>query len=185
MANHTLQYILNYIILFLAIKIFIKDGIFTKPNHQISFIGPDHKNASQIKEKEKQNMNCIYNYSSPIYNISKENCTSLGQKTWALMHSIAASYPLKPTNSEMIDIEYFFNGLLHFYPSKKMKKIVENNSIENGNREQLVKYFCYIHNSMNKLLKKKKYNCYHAADIWGGDCGCNIAENTKDDNLNK
>ena len=36
----------------------------------------------------------------------------------------------------------------------------------------MVKYFCNLHNSVNKRLGKELFDCNKAYDHWGGDCGC-------------
>ena len=100
----------------------------------------------------------------------------IGRHAWALLHSVAASYPIEPTNEDKKQVEDFINGLAHNFPckicGKHFVKLLKDNPIKNNNREELVYYLCDIHNIVNKFLEKPHFDCDKAFDIWGGDCGC-------------
>jgi hypothetical protein len=55
---------------------------------------------------------------------------------------------------------------------KHFKKILEDFPIKNNSREELVNYFCDIHNNVNQRLNKPIFDCKKAFDFWGGNCGC-------------
>lgn len=40
----------------------------------------------------------------------------LGNKSWGLLHTMAAKYPEKPTKEEQCDMKTFFNVFSKFYP---------------------------------------------------------------------
>ena len=170
----------NFISFFLnSFIIFILSKLITKGYLDIYF-SKDKPNEDKNKTKEiKQNFTEIYNYNSEIYIScygmrSDHHSSSLGIHTWKVLHSIAASYSNNPNKIEKKNFENFFYGLIYVYPSNNniFKEIIKEHPIENRNREELVYYICDIHNILNKKLGKKKFNCRHAFDIWGGDCGC-------------
>lgn len=100
----------------------------------------------------------------------------IGRHAWALLHSIAAAYPAIPTNEEKKSIEDFINGFGRNFPckicGKHFVKMIEEHPIKHNSREELVFYFCDLHNLVNKFLGKPYFDCVQAFDIWGGDCGC-------------
>jgi FAD-linked sulfhydryl oxidase len=148
----------SWFILFISIKIY-KNNYISKYK--------DYKNRILIEKKYNETL-------KDFYTKKNENCSSLGKHTWAVLHSIAASYSNKPNNTDKEYYKKFFNGLIHNYPSKNniIKNIVKENPLKNSNREEFVYYICEIHNIMNKKLNKKHFRCKLAFDIWGGDCGC-------------
>ena len=101
----------------------------------------------------------------------------IGRHAWSLLHSVAASYPIEPTDEDKKQIEDFINGLAYSFPckicGKHFVKLLKEHPIKNNNREELVYYLCDIHNIVNKVLDKPYFDCDKAFDIWGGDCGCN------------
>ena len=138
--------IINSILIFLISKFFLKG-------------------YKYIPNSEKINTNSPHNIT----------CASLGSDTWSLLHSVAAMYSNHPNETERESVRDFFEGLMHFYPSKSelMKEIIKEHPLEYSNREELVYYMCQIHNILNKKLGKKKFSCKEAFNVWGGDCGCN------------
>ncbi len=42
--------------------------------------------------------------------------TGLGRATWTLLHTMAAYYPVKPTNDEMQSMDRFFHDFSNFFP---------------------------------------------------------------------
>ncbi len=45
-------------------------------------------------------------------------------------------------------------------------------TIKNNSREEVVYYLCDLHNHVNKRLGKPIFECKKAFNFWGGDCGC-------------
>ena len=102
----------------------------------------------------------------------------IGRHTWALLHSMAAAYPLDPTEKDKKLITQFMFGLAHNFPCKicgnHLMKLLNKKGVKNNSREELVQYMCDIHNIVNKVLNKEQFDCAKAAEIWGGDCGCEV-----------
>lgn len=100
----------------------------------------------------------------------------IGRDAWALLHSVAATYPIEPTEEDKLYAKQFIYGLAKSFPckicSKHFVKILEQNPIKLDTREDLVYYLCGVHNTVNKFLKKEIFDCKKAFDVWGGDCGC-------------
>ena len=100
----------------------------------------------------------------------------IGRHAWAVLHSVAATFPAIPTDEDKKSVEDFIKGLALNFPckicSKHFVKILEGHPIQNESREDLVLYMCEIHNIVNKFLEKPIFDCTKAFDIWGGDCGC-------------
>lgn len=49
------------------------------------------------------------------------------------------------------------------------KKLLKENPIKSEGREELVIYFCEIHNIINKQLKKEVFDCKNSIKFWGGE----------------
>lgn len=115
--------------------------------------------------------------SKEILKLSKEE---LGRHTWALLHSIAASYPIVPNKEEKEAIIKLFDVIKTLYPCKicrsHFKNMTDGLIIKNDNRKELVEFICDLHNKVNERLGKEIINCKKAYDVWGGDCGCDVPE---------
>ena len=102
----------------------------------------------------------------------------IGRDTWALLHSIAASYPNEPNEEDKKQITNFLYGLANLFPCKicgnHLLRMLKKEGIHADSREELVNYICKIHNIVNKVLEKPQFDCKKAFDIWGGDCGCDV-----------
>lgn len=52
--------------------------------------------------------------------------------------------------------------------------MIERFSLLPNGRSEVVKFFCNIHNEVNKTLGKNIFDCSKAFNHWGGDCGCEV-----------
>ena len=99
----------------------------------------------------------------------------IGRNTWALLHSMAASYPNEPTDEDKKQITNFMYGLANLFPCKicggHLLKMLKKEGVKANSREELVNYICKIHNIVNKVLNKPIFDHKKAFDYWGGDCG--------------
>ncbi len=100
----------------------------------------------------------------------------IGRHTWALLHSMAVSYPNEPTDEEKEKIKNFMYGLAYNFPCKicgsHLLKMLDKEGVKANSREEFVGYICKIHNIVNKVLNKTQFDCKEAFEIWGGDCRC-------------
>ena len=52
--------------------------------------------------------------------------------------------------------------------------MIKEYPIKHSSRNELVYYFCMLHNEVNERLKKPYFDCKKAFEFWGGDCNCGI-----------
>ena len=55
--------------------------------------------------------------------------------------------------------------------------MLKDNPIQHDNRKTFVLYLCRLHNNVNIRLGKPEFDCNNALKFWGGDCGCDDADN--------
>ncbi|CAB0018216.1 unnamed protein product [Nesidiocoris tenuis] len=91
-----------------------------------------------------------------------KNRQSLGRKTWAFLHTMAAYYPKNPTSKDQQDMFSLIQLLAKFYPCPIC--------------DALVGWFCQLHNRVNRRLGKPLFDCSKVWQRWkyGWDDGsCN------------
>ena len=129
----------------------------------------ENRNNSDLRTELRPDMS-----KNPL-KLSKEE---LGRHSWAVLHSIAAAFPAIPTEEEKKTIENFLFSFAQVYPckicGKHFNEMLQNYPIKIKSREDLVFYFCDLHNKVNKRLGKPEYDCMKTFEIWGGDCGCSV-----------
>lgn len=91
--------------------------------------------------------------------------TQLGRSTWTFLHSVAASYPEKPTESQQTNMVQFLNIFAKIYPCWFCAKDFENyiskpeTKPKVTNQEEFGKWLCDAHNEVNVKLGKPKFDC--------------------------
>ena len=165
-----LIYIIGFIIFYQAMSYLDMDEkilFFLKPN-------PSKVNKIKPKQQKEGDILTPKDAKKPLKLTKQE----IGRNAWALLHSIASSYPNDPNEEDKKNIINFLKGLAHNFPckicGKHFVKLLDDYPIKCDNREQLVYYICDIHNKVNKFLKKEIFDCKKAFDVWGGDCGCSV-----------
>ena len=90
----------------------------------------------------------------------------LGSSSWTFLHTMAANYPEKPTDTQKKEMNEFLNIFSRVYPcfwcAKDFEKYIRENAPRVGSREELSRWMCDAHNRVNKKLGKPKFNC----DFW-------------------
>ncbi len=131
---------------------------------------------AEEKEKPKQGDILTPEGASKPLALTKQE---IGRHSWALLHSMAASYPIEPTEEDKTKMTNFMYGLAHNFPCKicggHLLRMLNKEGVKCNSRDELVGFMCKIHNIVNKVLNKPQFDCKKAFDIWGGDCGCNDA----------
>ena len=85
-----------------------------------------------------------------------------GPSGWKLLHSVAYSYPKKPTFDDKRNYGIFFNNLKNVLPCKycriSLKKFIKNLPIEPylSSRNKLRTWIYHIHNKVNNKLRRQK-----------------------------
>lgn len=128
---------------------------------------------SQIKRTNSKRTFLFPDEHSSKLRLTKEK---LGRYSWSVLHSIASAYPKNPSEEDKKAIKNFVESFSHLYPCdecrKHFKEMVAENELKANSRQELVQYFCDLHNIVNKRLEKPIFDCKNALSYWGGDCGC-------------
>ena len=101
----------------------------------------------------------------------------IGRRTWALLHSIANTFPENPSEKDKIMMQKFLYGLARSYPCKicggHLIRMLNRKGIKMDNRSEFINYLCNTHNIVNKVLNKTEFDCDKAFDVWNGNYQCN------------
>ena len=101
----------------------------------------------------------------------------IGRRTWALLHSIANTFPENPSEKDKIMMQKFLYGLARSYPCKicggHLIRMLNKKGIKMDNRSEFINYLCNTHNIVNKVLNKTEFDCNKAFDVWNGNYQCN------------
>ena len=100
----------------------------------------------------------------------------IGRRTWALLHSIANTFPEKPNEYDKNMMTKFLYGLARSYPCKvcggHLIKMLDKKGIKMDSRDDFGNYICNIHNIVNKVLNKSQFNCNKSYEVWNGNYKC-------------
>ncbi|KAI1105431.1 FAD-linked sulfhydryl oxidase ALR [Jackrogersella minutella] len=95
---------------------------------------------------------------------------TLGRSTWTLLHSIAATYPTKPSVAEQSDLRTFMGIFSRLYPcwscASDFQQYMEKDHIQVGSRDEFGKWLCEAHNAVNVKLGKEKFDCSKWEERW-------------------
>ncbi|KAF3167173.1 hypothetical protein EYR41_011909 [Orbilia oligospora] len=89
----------------------------------------------------------------------------LGRSTWTFLHSITATYPEEPSQSQKSDMQTFLSILGRVYPcwvcaddfTAWMKQ--PDNSPKLDTQEDFGRWMCKAHNEVNRKLGKQEFDC--------------------------
>lgn len=94
----------------------------------------------------------------------------LGRSTWTLLHSIAATYPDKPTKNQQDNLTQFMNSFSNLYPcfycAEDFRQYIKKEKIKVTNRDEFGKWLCNAHNEVNVKLGKPKFDCNLWKERW-------------------
>lgn len=105
---------------------------------------------------------------------------TLGRSTWTLLHSIAATYPKRPTTSEQSDLRTFMGVFSRLYPcwvcAEDFQSYMQREQIRVGSRDEFGRWLCEAHNAVNVKLGKDAFDCSRWEERWrtgwkDGRCG--------------
>ncbi|KEG08121.1 2Fe-2S iron-sulfur cluster binding domain containing protein [Trypanosoma grayi] len=87
----------------------------------------------------------------------------LGHSGWNVLHSAAAVYPYKPTPLQQEAFRSFIHGWSHVYActhcAYHMRRYLERNPPVVTDKLALNRYMCEFHNTVNKSVGKRVYDC--------------------------
>lgn len=86
------------------------------------------------------------------------------------MHSIAATYPPKPTAREQADLKSFMHLFSKVYPcwvcAEDFQKYMEKEDVRTGSRDEFGNWLCEAHNEVNRKLGKPVFDCTRWEARW-------------------
>ena len=127
-------------------------------------INNSHKNKDLLKAEGS---------STPL----KLTKPEIGRRTWALLHSIANTFPENPSEKDKNMMKKFLYGLARSYPCKvcggHLIRMLDKKGIKMENKKEFINYICNIHNIVNKVLNKTEFDCDKAYNVWNGNYQCN------------
>lgn len=113
----------------------------------------------------------------------------LGRHSWTLMHTIAAYFPVQPTDEQSQAAVSFIRAVGLLYPcrhcAEDFQKGLEQHPPQAGSREALSLWVCEAHNRVNSLLGKPLFPCVLSKldERWrsgSADCDPGLAEANED-----
>ncbi|CCK70134.1 flavin-linked sulfhydryl oxidase KNAG_0D03880 [Huiozyma naganishii CBS 8797] len=94
----------------------------------------------------------------------------LGVASWDFLHSMAAKYPDQPTVTQEGEMKEFLKIFSHVYPchwcAKDFEKYIEKHAPRTKSKEDLSRWMCEAHNSVNGKLGKPKFDCNFWKQRW-------------------
>ncbi len=104
----------------------------------------------------------------------------LGRASWKLFHTMMARFPEEPTEDDSLALLTYIQLLGRLYPcgecAAHFRKLLDKYPPQTGSRNAAAGWACFVHNQVNKRLKKPEFDCNAIGDFY--DCGC--AETDKD-----
>jgi len=97
---------------------------------------------------------------------------ALGRSSWTLLHTMAASYPERPSLQQQSDAKSFVSSLSRLYPcywcaSDFQKWMNEaRNAPRVSNRAEFGQWLCEAHNEVNRKLGKEEFDCTKVDERW-------------------
>lgn len=95
---------------------------------------------------------------------------TLGKYTWSLLHTIAAKYPMRPSNEDKSEMKEFIRIFSNLYPcsycAQEFREDIKNMPPQLGSRKELAQWFCEVHNKVNNRLNKPQFDCSKVDERW-------------------
>ena len=98
----------------------------------------------------------------------------LGHSTWHFLHTLAARFPISPTDEQQKAVIEFIHLFSRLYPcgncAGHFQLLLKEDPPSVSSRDELVYWFCRQHNKVNVRLKKPLFDCSTIYERW--QCGC-------------
>jgi len=99
---------------------------------------------------------------------------ALGRATWKLLHTMTLRFPEHPTLDEREALNSYFHLTSRLYPcgecAAEFQELLKKYPPQTSSRRAVSLWLCFIHNEVNKRLKKPEFDCAHLSNEY--DCGC-------------
>ncbi|CAK7223938.1 hypothetical protein SEUCBS140593_005404 [Sporothrix eucalyptigena] len=106
-----------------------------------------------------------------------ENATAkqeLGRASWKLMHTMMARFPDEPTADDSLALQTYIQLFARLYPcgdcASHFQLLLQEYPPQTSSRNAAAGWACFVHNEVNKRLKKELFDCSKIGDFY--DCGC-------------
>ncbi|KAF2895642.1 hypothetical protein ILUMI_10531 [Ignelater luminosus] len=94
----------------------------------------------------------------------------LGNKTWGLLHTMAANYPDNPTSEDKNDVKQFFNVFSKLYPCEHcaadLREELKGDPPIVKDQEAFSQWLCRLHNKINVKTGKSEFDCSKVNERW-------------------
>ncbi|KAK1541589.1 Erv1/Alr family protein [Colletotrichum paranaense] len=150
-----------------------------KPLPKGMVLGPDGKPCRSCSSKSAfsswaSQMNGSVRKPTPVASAPVDDCPpdveALGRGTWQLLHSIAATYPEKPSPSQKDDLRGFMRLFSKLYPcwmcAEDFQSYIQKERIRVEGRSEFGNWLCEAHNEVNRKLGKKEFDCSKWEERW-------------------
>uniref|UniRef100_A0A915DZJ8 Sulfhydryl oxidase n=1 Tax=Ditylenchus dipsaci TaxID=166011 RepID=A0A915DZJ8_9BILA len=130
------------------------------------------KKLAAKKEANKASFNGKADEKTPV--VKRSDCPvnkdELGRSTWNLLHTIAAVFPDRPTDTQKKDVVDTLTSLSKTYPCAHCAEDFRKDLVENPpqveDREKLSKWMCELHNRVNEKIGKDIFDCSRTNERW-------------------
>ncbi|OLN94359.1 Mitochondrial FAD-linked sulfhydryl oxidase ERV1 [Colletotrichum chlorophyti] len=150
-----------------------------KPLPKGVVLGPDGKPCRSCSSKLAfstwaSQMNGSSKRTTPATSVPANDCPpdveALGRSTWTLLHSIAATYPEKPSATQKDDLRGFMRLFSKLYPcwvcAEDFQSYMKKEQVRVEGRSEFGNWLCEAHNEVNRKLGKKEFDCSKWEERW-------------------
>jgi hypothetical protein len=92
-----------------------------------------------------------------------------------------ARFPEKPTPDDSLALKTYIQLFARLYPcgdcASHFQKLLKKYPPQTSSRNAAAGWACFVHNEVNKRLKKEQFDCNKIGDFY--DCGCGEEDGKK------
>lgn len=95
---------------------------------------------------------------------------TLGRSAWTVLHTMAATYPEKPSRGEQSDMAAFMGLFAKLYPcwvcAEDFQAYLAKERVRTAGRDDFGDWLCRAHNEVNRKLGKPEFDCRLWQERW-------------------